>query len=93
MNSSLVLDVEDTLSLLLHTRSTTFPGSLWVYQYICSQSHETTNLVLDATGLHLVGEDLGTVFLGLSLVNIFHEDTLVLEDITLGFLVKGVVPS
>ncbi len=52
-----------------------------------------TYLVLDTAGLHLVGKDLGTGLLGLGLVDVLHEDTLVLEDITLGFLVKRVVPA
>jgi hypothetical protein len=42
-----------------------------------------TNLVLGATSLHLVAEDLGAVLLCLGLVDVFHENTLVLEDITL----------
>lgn len=50
-------------------------------------SIESTNLVLDTAGLHLVGENLGTGPLGLGFVNVLHEDTLVLEDISFGFLV------
>jgi hypothetical protein len=50
-----------------------------------------TNLVLDTTSLHLVGEHLGTSLLGLRFVDVLHQDTLVLEHVTLGFLVKGVV--
>ena len=52
-----------------------------------------TYLVLDTASLHLVSEDLGTGLLGLGLVDVLHEDTLVLEDITLGLLVERVVPS
>ncbi|GAB1528159.1 hypothetical protein RhiTH_011350 [Rhizoctonia solani] len=37
-------------------------------------------------GLHLVGEDLGAGLLGLGLVDKLHQDTLVLEDVTLGLL-------
>ena len=37
-------------------------------------------------GLHLVGEDLGAGLLGLGLVDVLHQDTLVLEDVTLGLL-------
>ena len=48
-------------------------------------------LVLDTASLHLVGENLSTGLLGLSLVNVLHENTLVLEDVTLRFHVKGVV--
>jgi hypothetical protein len=49
------------------------------------------DLVLDTAGLHLVGEDLGAGLLSLCLVDVFHKDTLVLEDVTLGLLVEGVV--
>ena len=42
-----------------------------------------TYLVLDTAGLHLVGEDLGTGLLGLGLVDVFHQDTLVFEDVAL----------
>ena len=52
-----------------------------------------TYLVLDTAGLHLVGEDLGTGLLGLRLVDILHEDTLILEDVTLRLLVERVVAS
>ena len=47
-----------------------------------------TNLVLDTASLHLVREDLGAGLLGLSLVDVLHEDTLVLEDVTLRLLVE-----
>ena len=47
-----------------------------------------TYLVLDTAGLHLVREDLGAGLLGLSLVDVLHEDTLVLEDVTLRLLVE-----
>ena len=50
-----------------------------------------TDLVLNAAGLHLVRKDLGTGLLGLRLVDILHEDTLVLEDVTLRLLVERVV--
>ena len=40
-------------------------------------------LVLDATSLHLVGEDLCTVLLCFGFVDVFHEHALVLEDVTL----------
>ena len=48
-------------------------------------------LVLDTAGLHLVGEDLGTGLLSFGLVDVLHKDTLVLEDVTLRFLVEDVV--
>ena len=50
-------------------------------------------LVLDTAGLHLVGEDLGAGLLGLGLVDVLHQDTLVLEDVTLGLLVELVVAA
>jgi hypothetical protein len=49
-------------------------------------------LVLGAAGLHLVSENLRTSLLGLSFVDVLHEDTLVLENVTLGLLVQLVVP-
>ena len=52
-----------------------------------------TYLVLDTAGLHLVSEDLGTGLLGLSLVNVLHKNTLVLEDVTLRLLVERVVAT
>jgi hypothetical protein len=52
---------------------------------------KTAHLVLDSPGLHLVGEDLCPGFLGLGLVDILHQHTLVLENVTLGFLVERVV--
>ena len=51
----------------------------------------TGGLVLGATELLLVGEDLGTGLLCLGLVDVLHEDTLVLEDVTLGLHVEQVV--
>ena len=51
-----------------------------------------TYLVLDTAGLHLVREDLGAGLLGLGLVDVLHENTLVLEDVTLRLLVQRVVP-
>lgn len=50
-----------------------------------------SGLVLATASLHLVGEDLGTVLLSLSFVNVLHEDAFVLEDVTLRFLVQGVI--
>jgi hypothetical protein len=52
---------------------------------------EETDLVLDATCLHLVGEDFGAGLLGLGFVDVLHEDTLVLENVALGLLVERVV--
>lgn len=42
-------------------------------------------------GLGLVGQHLAALLLGLLLVNVFHEDTLVLEHITLALHVQIVV--
>ena len=50
-----------------------------------------THLVLHTASLHLVGKNLSTSLLGLGLVDVLHENTLVLEDVTLRFLVQGVV--
>lgn len=52
-----------------------------------------TYLVLNATSLHLVAKDLRTGLLGLGLVNVFHQHTFVLEDVTLGLLVQRVIPK
>ena len=52
-----------------------------------------THLVFDTTRLHLVVDDLGTALLCFCLVDILHQHTLVLEDITLRFLVQRVVPA
>jgi len=71
----LLLHSCDTLSLLSNAGSTTFPGGL----------------VFDAAGFHLVGKDFGAALLGLGLVDVLHENTLVLENVTLRFLVKDVV--
>ena len=50
-----------------------------------------THLVLDTASLHLVGEDLRAGLLRLRLVNVLHEDTLVLEYVSLRLLVERVV--
>merc|ERR1712150_34852 len=46
---------------------------------------------LRPAGLGLVAEHLGASVLNLLLVDMFHEDTLVLEHVSLGFHVQGVV--
>lgn len=56
-----------------------------------SDRRDDAYLVLDTASLHLVGEDLCPALLGLGLVNVLHENTLVLEDVTLGLLVERVV--
>ena len=55
-------------------------------------SEEISNLVLDTTSFHLIAEDFGTCLLGFRFVDELHEDSLVLENVTLRFLVQGVVP-
>ena len=54
-------------------------------------THRKAHLILDAAGLHLVGQDLCAGLLRLCLMNILHQYTLVLENITLGLLVEGVI--
>jgi hypothetical protein len=51
----------------------------------------TESLVLSTKDLGLVSEGLGTDLLSLSLVDVFHQDTLVLETVTLGLEVKMAV--
>ena len=50
-----------------------------------------THLILDAARLHLVGKDLCAGLLRLCLMDILHQYTLVLEDITLGLLVERMI--
>lgn len=50
-----------------------------------------SHLILDAASFHLVREYLCAGLLRLRLVDILHQYTLVLEDITLGLLVEGVI--
>lgn len=50
-------------------------------------------LVLDSAGLLLLGEVLGSELLGLLPVDVLHQDTLVLESVTLGLEVESVVPA
>ena len=52
-----------------------------------------TDLVLDPACLHLVAEDLGTGLLRLRLVNVLHQDTLILEDVTLRLEIEGMIPE
>jgi hypothetical protein len=51
----------------------------------------TSSLVLGAVSISLVLDGLGSELLSLSLVDVLHKDTLVLEDITLGLEVQGMV--
>ena len=50
-----------------------------------------THLILDAACLHLVGKDLCTGLLCLCLVDVLHQHTLVLKNITLGLLVERMI--
>jgi hypothetical protein len=50
-------------------------------------------LVLDTPGLHLLGQVLGSGLFGLGLVDVLHQDSLVLEGVTLGLEVERVVPA
>jgi hypothetical protein len=50
-----------------------------------------THLILDTARLHLVGKDLCAGLLRLCFMDILHQHTLVLEDITLRFLVEGMI--
>lgn len=56
-----------------------------------SNSQRKTDLILDTAGLHLVSKKFSTALLGLRLVNIFHQDALVLEDVALGLLIQRMV--
>jgi len=51
------------------------------------------SLVLDTPGLHLLGQVLGSGLFSLGLVDVLHQDTLVLESVTLGLEVERVVPA
>jgi len=50
-----------------------------------------SSLVLVTTGLGLLVKELGAVLLGLGGEDVLHQNTLVLEGVTLGLHVKGVV--
>lgn len=50
-------------------------------------------LVLDSSGLGLLLEVLGSELLRLGLVDVLHQDSLVLESVTLGLEVERVVPA
>jgi hypothetical protein len=52
-----------------------------------------TDLVANPPGLHLVGEDLGSGLFGFGSVDVFHEHPLILEDVTLGLHVEGMVAA
>lgn len=53
----------------------------------------TTDLVFGATSLHLVGKNLCSRLLGLGLVDVFHQDTLVLENVSFRLHVERVVTA
>jgi hypothetical protein len=92
-----LLDSDEPGSLLLHAGSATFAGRLYSEISFVKTTKKGrkrgTYLVLDTAGLHLVGEDLGAALLGFRLVDVLHENALVLEHVTLGFLVERVVPA
>lgn len=73
----LLLDLVDTLPLLREPVGPPLPHGL----------------VLDSAGLLLLGEVLGSELLGLLPVDVLHQDTLVLESVTLGLKVESVVPA
>lgn len=56
-----------------------------------TENSQPTYFVLDTTRLHLVGENLRAGLLRLRFVDVLHKDTFVLENVTFGFLVKGVI--
>ena len=89
-----VFDGNEPLTFLCNTSDTTLADSLSsqiVRKGKGRERKDDTNLVFDTTSLHLVGNYLGAVLLGLGLVNELHQDTFVLVDITLGLLVEGVI--
>ena len=90
----LVLHSSDTLSLLGNTGSTALASSLnnKSIRIVKQVSTRNTHPVFHTASLHLVGEDLGAALLGLGLVDVLHQDTLVLEDVTLRLLVEDMVP-
>lgn len=49
------------------------------------------SLVLDTPGLHLLRQVLGSGLLRLGLVDVLHQDSLVLEGVSLGLQVERVV--
>lgn len=51
----------------------------------------TSSLVAGADGLGLISSQFDTSLLGLGLVDVLHQDTLVLEDVTLDLEVELVV--
>ena len=63
-------------------------GGLLLVANLAALAH---GLVLGTEGGGLLGEVLGTDLLGLGLVDVFHQDTLVLEAVTLGLEVQVVV--
>jgi len=72
----LELDLVDTLPLLGESLGPPLPHGL----------------VLDSSGLGLLLEVLGSELLRLGLVDVLHQDSLVLESVTLGLEVERVVP-
>ena len=75
-----VLTYSIPLLLLLFVLDGNDSSSLVGKSLLSSVSHVP---VSQSSSLHLVGEVLGSSLLGLGLVNVLHEDSLVLEDVTL----------
>ena len=86
LDGCIMLNGEDSLALLQLASLATISGSLkkgsMSLTGVC-RIYRVTNLILDTASLHLVSEDLSTGLFGFRLVDIFHKNTLVLEDITL----------
>jgi hypothetical protein len=84
---------KNRLPLLSQPRRPTFPSSLDRIRTTREKKTERgTYFVLRTAGIHLVCENLCTSFLGFRFMDVLHEHTLVFENITLRFLVKGVIP-
>lgn len=83
--SCLLSHSNDLLTLLCHTLCTAFPGSLIIASISTNRPRPpmVTDLVLDTTGLHLVGEHFCAVLLSFGFVDVLHKYTLVLENVTL----------
>ena len=88
-----MFDGNEPLAFLCNTSGATLAGSLSskVRKVRGREGKDDTNFVFDTTSLHLVGNYLGAVLLGLGLVNELHQDTFVLVNIALGLLVERMI--
>jgi hypothetical protein len=59
---------------------------------LIANNRKVRYFILRTTSLHLVAEHLSARLLSLGLVDVLHQYALVFEDISLGFLVQGMVP-